>query len=67
MLGKFIFRFDKSYPEDGEYNEMLNSRDGMVCKADIRPNMPLRAMTIIEFEDGYIDAAFRYELEEIHD
>ena len=64
-MKKYIFRMDKSYPDDGEDNAILEAHNGMECYADISSCYGCLDTVEIKFVDGYENMAFVYELEEV--
>ena len=62
-MEKYIFRFDKSYPDEGKHQSILEQHDGQECYADIPARYGLLSTVPIEFIDGYKTVAFVYELE----
>ena len=63
-MKKYIFRMDRSYPDDSSENVVLEAHDGMECFADLSNSCGLWSGAEITFNDGYKNYAFVYELEE---
>jgi hypothetical protein len=64
-MKKYIFRMDKTLPDDGAENVILEAHDGMECWAEISDHCGVLDGVDVTFVDGYVNYAFVYELEEV--
>ena len=64
MKKKYIFRMDKSQPDDGVENVILEAHDGMECFSELSDHYGVLDGVDVTFVDGYVNHAFVYELEE---
>jgi hypothetical protein len=64
-MKKYIFRMDKTQPDDGAENAILEAHDGMECFAELPERYGVLDGVDVTFVDGYVNYAFVYELEEV--
>lgn len=67
-MAKYIFRMDRSYPDEGVDKDILESHDGKLCEADLDGQKFVTPLctVLVRFLDGYENMAFVYELEQVN-